>query len=119
MLRKLGHIILFLCFLLYSQSIVVMWCLYFIEKHDIVLYYEVAEDTSNGLRFMQKICDAHRGEHNGALSLIKVVERTPPYLLVQKLDLSIAHREVIPIIEQEPLPIDDKVGCSVFHPPRA
>ncbi len=59
-----------------------MWSLYLVEEHDIVLYYETADDTSHGLRYMQKLCDAERGEHDGALSLIKIVEQTPPYIAV-------------------------------------
>jgi hypothetical protein len=39
MVRSVLTAVVTAIFLLYSQSLLVMWCLYFVEKHDIVLYF--------------------------------------------------------------------------------
>jgi len=66
-------------FLVYSQGMLVMWCLYFVEKQDIIMYYCNEHDTTNGASYVHKLCDAQSGEHTGALALIKVVDNHTVY----------------------------------------
>jgi hypothetical protein len=63
----------------------VMWCLYFVEKHDIILYHCLPTDTTEGASFVHSLCDYGKGKHNGALSLLKIVERSIEYH--KKLDI--------------------------------
>lgn len=84
MLRCVLTVLTFSVFLLYSQSLLVMWCLYFLERHDIVLYF-CPEDlgSSNpfaGARYVHELSDAQHGKGEGALVLLHVVERAVYYL---------------------------------------
>lgn len=84
MIRAIPTAVMLAVFLLYSQSLLVMWCLYFVEKHDIVLYF-CPEDIGSanpfaGARFVHELSDAQHGRAKGALMLLKIVERSIPYL---------------------------------------
>lgn len=84
MLRAVTTAVTLAIFLLYSQSLLVMWCLYFVEKHDIVLYF-CPEDigSSNpfaGARFVHELSDAQHGAATGAFMLLKLVERASVFL---------------------------------------
>ncbi|MCS7000820.1 MAG: hypothetical protein RML15_06260 [Bacteroidota bacterium] len=83
-LRALIALFILTAFAIYSQSLLVMWCLYFLEQHDIVLYFCPEDLGSNhpfaGARFVHELSDAHKGKAQGALVLLKVVERTTAYV---------------------------------------
>ncbi len=83
MFRTILTTIVAAVFLLYSQSLLVMWCLYFVEKHDIVLYFCPEELGSRnpfaGARYVHELCDAQRGKGDGALVLLTIVERSVAY----------------------------------------
>ena len=86
--------ILFLgIFLVYSQGMLVMWCLYFIEQHDIVMYYCNEHDSTNGTSYVHKLCDAAKGEHTGALALIKIVDNHTTYSPAHNQYRFIAHQQ--------------------------
>ncbi|MFM2133649.1 MAG: hypothetical protein RL156_930 [Bacteroidota bacterium] len=74
-MKRLGMQILTQVVLLYSVSPLVIWTLYTFEKHDIVLFYTTACDTSNGASFVHAIEDASKGFH-GACSVVKIAEST-------------------------------------------
>ncbi|GIV55073.1 MAG: hypothetical protein KatS3mg039_1591 [Candidatus Kapaibacterium sp.] len=84
MVRVVTTVVLTAAFLFYSQSLLVMWCLYFVEKHDIVLYFCPEElGSSNpfaGARYVHELSDAHRGKGEGALVLLTIVERSLVYM---------------------------------------
>jgi hypothetical protein len=84
MVRSVLTAVVTAVFLLYSQSLLVMWCLYFVEKHDIVLYFcpeELgSENPFAGARYVHELSDAHTGKGHGALVLLTIVERSIVYL---------------------------------------
>ncbi len=84
MLRRVLSALALSIFLLYSQSLLVMWGLYFLERHDIVLYFYPEElGSSNpfaGARYVHELSDAQNGKGDGALVLLHIVERAVFYL---------------------------------------
>ncbi len=85
MLRATLTVLVTAAFLLYSQSLLVMWCLYFVEKHDIVLYFCPEELGScnpfAGARYVHELCDAQRGNGEGAMVLLTIIERSVAYVV--------------------------------------
>jgi len=84
MLRRVLTILVLSIFLLYSQSLLVMWSLYFLERHDIVLYFYPEELGSlnpfAGARYVHELIDAQKGKGEGALVLLHIVDRAVYYL---------------------------------------
>ncbi len=78
MLKQIFTIALLLCFTLYSQSTLVLWSLYFFEQHDIVMYYETAENTSQGRDFVQLLCDGSKSENSSPRALLKLNQNAKP-----------------------------------------
>ena len=93
--------------------------MYFVEKHDIVLYYCTADDSSKGVSYVHKLCDSGKGEHKGALSLVKIVERSVNY---EHLHLSSVHEQkptsLRLLLAASLLPSSPELS-SVFHPPKS
>lgn len=58
-MKSAAVVITLALFITYSLSMPVVWCLYFLEKQDIILYYCDAPDMKHSAEsaFMQKICD--------------------------------------------------------------
>lgn len=117
-MKRLGMEILTLVVLVYSVSPLVIWTLYTFEKHDIVLFYTTACDTSNGASFVHAIEDASKGFH-GACSVIKIAESTqstePPTSGGLRACVSSPHSFTL-----QPAGILRSLQLqSIFHPPRA
>lgn len=116
-MKKLLVQLLTFVVLLYAESPLVIWSLYTLEQHDIVLFYTSACDTSSGRSFVEAIEDGSRSFH-GACSVVKIAET------VKSLE---AHPVVIVPVEHPRLvefpPYVDRFRApallsSVFHPPR-
>ncbi|RMF33228.1 MAG: hypothetical protein D6747_07360 [Chlorobiota bacterium] len=109
-------------FVIYSQSLVVMWCLYFVERHDIVLYFCPEELGSTnpfaGARYVHELSDAQHGKGEGALTLLQIVERAVVYLPSPG---SAYHaeskRSILPLIEYC-RGLSDGFPSTPFVPPR-
>lgn len=122
MLGIVFHTIVTAAFLLYSQSLLVMWCLYFVEKQDIVLYFCPDELGSTnpfaGARYVHEMSDAQRGQAEGALSLITIVERSVAYTLpLQQSSVSVQQFRAETPILHAPIPLDG-YSSPPFVPPR-
>ncbi len=116
-MRLVLHLIIFSTFLLYSQSMLVMWCLYFVEQQDIVLYYESAGENSRGLNYMHKLCDASKGEHDGALSLLKIAEQGPNFAAQIASDLSLSLKSAELCSPAQCSLYKHRTSTFVFRPP--
>lgn len=99
----------------------VIWCLYFLEKQDIILYYCAESEVKqpNSSAFMQQICDGITGKHRGARSLLQLSVRASVY------DIAIFKPEV-QMLRRIPLSPDLQQRAllpahilPVFHPPCA
>ncbi|MCX7929956.1 MAG: hypothetical protein N2663_04480 [Chlorobi bacterium] len=109
-------------FVLYAQSLLVMWCLYFVEKHDIVLYFCPDELGSTspfaGARFVHELSDAQRGKADGVLVLISIVERSLAYAPARQLLLMSARAvQWLPLQDCVLAPCDG-YDRTPFIPPR-
>ncbi|MFN4769200.1 MAG: hypothetical protein ACK5JL_04110 [Candidatus Kapaibacterium sp.] len=117
-MKHLGLKILTLVVMVYSVSPLVIWTLYTFEKHDIVLFYTTACDTSNGTSFVHAIEDASKGFH-GACSVVKIAESTqstePVYSYCLVASVPSPHWfSIRPSGSLRSLRLH-----SIFHPPRA
>ncbi|MFM7774517.1 MAG: hypothetical protein ACKO9V_06695 [Candidatus Kapaibacterium sp.] len=116
-MKRAGIRILTFLVLLQALSPLVVWTLYTLEKHDIVMYYATVCDTSEGSVFVETIEDGTRGFH-GACSVVKVLESVhgltaKPVLVLPLLSfLPIAHGRY------RPDPPSAAPNASVFRPPR-
>ncbi|GIV55349.1 MAG: hypothetical protein KatS3mg040_0117 [Candidatus Kapaibacterium sp.] len=122
MLRSLLTALALSVFLLYSQSLLVMWCLYFVERHDIVLYFCPEELGSTnpfaGARYVHELSDAQHGKGEGALMLLQIVERAVFYLpSLGSMYHTESKRSILPMLEYCCGP-SDGFPTTPFVPPR-
>lgn len=120
-MRAITVVITLALFIIYSLSLPVVWCLYFLEKQDIILYYCVESEVKqpNSSAFMQQICDGITGKHRGARSLLQLSVRASVYdIAVSKPEIQLSRSTIIflDIQQQSLLPAHI---LPVFHPPCA
>lgn len=109
--------LLTLVVLLYAESPLVIWSLYTLEQHDIVLYYTSACDTTSGRSFVEAIEDGNRS-FNGACYVVKIAETVKSLEVHPFVIVPVEHARSVefpPYVDRfrAPAPIS-----SVFHPPR-
>lgn len=120
-MRFIITILTFAAFLVYSQSMLVMWCLYFIEKHDIILYYcpEDADGRGDGSSYVHRLCDASKGEHEGARAMLKIIGTQKSYDRTYTLTPTPELPPSFLCDEDDSPRLYSAYALSVFRPPRS
>jgi hypothetical protein len=116
-MKRAGIQILTFLVLVYAESPLVIWTLYTIEKHDIVLFYTSACDTTSGRSYVEAIEDGSRGFH-GTCSIVKVAESTQGLQASPILTLPRRSSRSVLLTPQAPGVRTVTVPGLVFRPPR-